>query len=461
MLALLMAVFTFTSCEDVPAPYDDPNNNGGEDPDNPTVVIEPTGEGTLESPYNVAAAIQYTSALESDVEADKDIYIKGIVTSITESYSTDYGNATFYISDDADATNKFYVFRTYYFGNKKYTSGVQPQVGDEVIICGKVINYKGNTPETVTNKSYLYSLNGKTSADEGGSTTGEATGDGTLANPFNAIAANKYASALAANAKSDKDVYIKGKIASIKESFSTTYGNASFYISDDGTAENTFYVFRTLYIGNVKYTSGVQPQVGDDVIICGKVTNYYGNTPETYQNESYIYSLTSNGGGGSSDTGDQTATNGDFEAWSGGQPTNWKTTSTAGNATLAQSEDAHGGKYSVKVSGTSSANKRLGYKEMELKAGEYTMTFYAKAATSTGASVRPGYVPVTNGTVGSYVYGDYTNDITSTTWVKVTHTFTISTDGTYCLVIMNSKNPGGDVLIDDFTLTLGSTVIIK
>ena len=32
----------------------------------------------------------------------------------------------------------------------------------EVIICGKVVNYQGNTPETVANKSYIYSLNGKT-----------------------------------------------------------------------------------------------------------------------------------------------------------------------------------------------------------------------------------------------------------------------------------------------------------
>ncbi len=89
------------------------------------------------------------------------------------------------------------------------------------------------------------------------------------------------------------------------------------------------------------------------------------------------------------------------------------------------------------------------------------MTFYAKAATATGASVRPGYVPVTDGKVGNYVYGDYVNNLTNSEWVKVTHTFTIAEDGTYCLVIMNSKNPGGDVLIDDFTLTLGANAIIK
>jgi len=247
-------------------------------------------------------------------------------------YSTDYGNATFYISDDADATNKFYVFRTLYLGNVKYTSGVQPQVGDEVIICGKVVNYKGNTPETVTNKSYLYSLNGKTASEDSGSTTtGNAQGDGTLENPFNAVAANEYASKLAADTNSDKDIYIKGKIASIKESFSTTYGNATFYISDDGKEENTFYVFRTLYLGNVKYTSGVQPQVGDDVIICGKVVNYKGNTPETVQNQSYIYSLTSNGGSGS---GDDTPTTADGITISGTTVTLNNAAATAGTETI-------------------------------------------------------------------------------------------------------------------------------
>ena len=33
------------------------------------------------------------------------------------------------------------------------------QVGDVVIICGELMNYKGNTPETVDKKAYLYKLN--------------------------------------------------------------------------------------------------------------------------------------------------------------------------------------------------------------------------------------------------------------------------------------------------------------
>jgi exonuclease VII large subunit len=426
MLALFCAAFAFTSCEDVPMPYDQPGE-GGEEP----VIVEPTGDGTAENPYNVAAALQYIESLGADVESPVDIYIKGKVVTVTEEYSTNFGNGTFYISDDGTNKNQFYVYRAMYLGNKKYANGnTQIQEGDEVIICGRVVNYKGTTPETAQNKSFLYSLNGETAGGGGASGTpkgkgtlddpynpagviayintlgsdvespnevyikgkigtiteeystnfgngtftiveegaegtaftvyralylgnkkfangdtqikegdevivcgkvinyrgntpetqqnkaylyslngktagggdtpqpGEAKGSGTLDDPFNPVAASNYASSLASGAKSDKDVYIKGKISSIKEKFGTQYGNASFYISEDGKAENEFYVFRTLYLGNVKYTEGDNINVGDEVIICGKVMNYMGNTPETAANESYIYSLNSAGGGG-------------------------------------------------------------------------------------------------------------------------------------------------------------------
>lgn len=151
--------------------------------------------------------------------------------------------------------------------------------------------------------------------------------------------------------------------------------------------------------------------------------------------------------------GDPSASNGDFENWTGGKPNNWSTASTAGNATLKQSTDAHGGKYAVEVAGTASANKRIGYKETTLPAGTYTMKFYVKAATATGGSVRPGYVPVTDGKVGNYMYGEYVNNLTAGEWTLVEHSFTLEGETTLCLVIMNAKNPGANVIIDDFTLT--------
>lgn len=163
------------------------------------------------------------------------------------------------------------------------------------------------------------------------------------------------------------------------------------------------------------------------------------------------------------DTGDVDGTNGDFETWVNGVPNNWKSASTASKGSMKQSTDAHGGSYSVEVAGSTSGNNRLAYKELNLTAGDYTMTFYAKAATSAGGSVRPGYVDVVDGAANSqgYKYGSNFDKLTTTEWKKVEHTITIPADGTYCIVVMVPKNPGTNVLIDDFTLVKGSTYIIK
>jgi hypothetical protein len=120
-----------------------------------------------------------------------------------------------------------------------------------------------------------------------------ATGEGTLANPFNAVAALNYGNKLAPGEESTDYVYVKGTVVSIKEEFTTQYGSGTFYISDDGTAANRFYAYRVYYLGNQKYTddSWAKPKKGDEVIICGKLVNYKGNTPETVANQSYIYSL--------------------------------------------------------------------------------------------------------------------------------------------------------------------------
>lgn len=422
---------------------------------------EPTGDGTLENPFNSVAANLYATSLGADVESDKEIYVKGKIVSVVEEFGTQYGNATFYISDNGTSTDQFYVYRTLYLGNKKYTGGDNIKAGDEVVICGKVVNYMGNTPETATNKSYIYSLNGKT-ADGGTPDTPAdgATGDGTQANPYNSIAANKVASALSDTETTDV-VYIKGKVATIRAQYGTQYGNATFTISDDGTTNGEFLVYRALYLNNVKYTEGEVLHVGDDVVVCGKLCNYMGNTPETVTGEAYLYSLTCNGGteepenpGTTTPDEGSLLSNGTFEAWSNGLPVNWKTASTAGNATLSQSTDAHSGKYSVSVGYVTSSNKRLGYKETELEAGKYKFTFWAKATKGGKSQTRAGYTPVVDGKVGQYVYGDYAS--LSTSWTEVTYEFELTEKTTICLVIMNPKNSSysesQEILVDDAKL---------
>ena len=147
--------------------------------------------------------------------------------------------------------------------------------------------------------------------------------------------------------------------------------------------------------------------------------------------------------------------NGDFETWAEGAPVNWKSTNSASSATLAQSTDAHAGASSVLVKGAS-GNKRLAYKEINLKAGDYTIKFYTKAATAEGGSARPGYVSSkADGTLDSngYKYGDYFNDLTQDKWVEVVYDFTLAATTKVNLLVMNPKKPGKDILVDDYSLT--------
>lgn len=310
LMAAAIALGTFTSCEDVPMPFNNPLNYLEPDPEE--VVIEPAGDGTQDSPFNVAGVLAYLETLGPDVESTKDIYITGVVTSVKEAFSTQYGNAQFVISDTDEAPNQFTFYRGLYLGNKKYSNenDVNIQEDDVVVICGKIVNYRGSTPETVQNKAYVVSINGK-GESVAPKPTGTPKGSGTLDDPYNATAANAYIATLASGAESDKDIYIKGKVSSIKEAFTTQYGNASFYLSDNGDdKEEQFYVFRTLYLGNKKYTEGDQIKAGDEIIVCGKVVNYMGNTPETAANKSYVYSLngkTEGGGGGETPSGDEQA----------------------------------------------------------------------------------------------------------------------------------------------------------
>lgn len=456
---LAMTAMTFSSCEDVPTPYNLPSINGGDSEE-----AEPTGTGTAADPFNVAAAVKY---IDEGGDAATNKYVKGKVVSVDAgSYDSNYGSLKYYISDDGTTKNQFRVYNGYAGPNRTKFSGEDAlKAGDEVVICGSLTIVNGTKEFTTGN--YVVSLNGQPIGGGDTPTTGEAKGTGTEADPFNSVAAQNYTAALAANQTTEHEFYIKGKIQKIDTQFAAQYGNASVHIADDANSQQ-FYIFRTYYFGGEKWKEGDGLlKEGDEIVVCAKLVNYMGNTPETSQGGKLISvnGKTSIEGGSEKpdtpSTGDTTTPNGNFETWVDGKPNNWKTASSAGNASLAQSTDAHSGKYSVKVGGSTSANKRLGYKEMELKAGTYKIKYYVKAATATGASIQSGFVPVTEGKVGDYKYSGYINNISNTEWTLVEQELVIPSDGTYCIVIMNSKKPGGDVLIDDLTLTLGETVIIK
>ncbi len=127
----------------------------------PAPVATPTGSGTEADPYNVAAVTKFTKALAADAQAGP-VYAKGYVVKITDmDTSGSYGNATYLISDQKDgSTGSFQVYRGYGLNQVKFNAGATLKEGDEVTVYGKVVNYKGNTPQFAQG-SYIYEQNGK------------------------------------------------------------------------------------------------------------------------------------------------------------------------------------------------------------------------------------------------------------------------------------------------------------
>ena len=71
------------------------------------------------------------------------------------------------------------------------------------------------------------------------------------------------------------EVYITGIISSINE-VSTSFGNATYFISDDGKTDTQLQVYRGYYIDGDKFTDETKDalQVGKKVVILGKLTLY-------------------------------------------------------------------------------------------------------------------------------------------------------------------------------------------
>lgn len=284
------------------------------------------GDGSKANPFNVEGVIAYVTEL-GQAESDKNVYVKGKISSISEEFTTQYGNGNFTISEDGTTDGaQFTAYRVLYLGNKKFASGdTQIKMGDDVILYGKVVNYNGKTPETVQGSAFLFSLNG---VDKGGDDSGQGgegtpKGTGTLEDPYNPAGIAVVAAALADNAVSTESYYMKGKISKIAvsknvdQTFANSgdYGNASFYITDSEDATGEFYIYQTYYLGNRKWITGdTDIKVGDEVIVYGPVTKYvssYGTTLETSgKGASYIYSLngTTDGGGQGGGTGTPSGT---------------------------------------------------------------------------------------------------------------------------------------------------------
>ena len=305
LIALATMAFTFTSCEDVPSPFGEIVKPSGEE----KVVIDPAGSGTEADPYNVAAVVELCSGLASGSQTDKDVYVKGIVTEIKDiDTSGTYGNATYWISDDADGkANKFYIYRGFGLGGKKFNEGATPvKAGDKIVIKSPVMNYSG-TYETVQNKCIIVELNGVKDSGSGNSDTPSGTDIGSKDAPITCAKALELIKALADGGESDGNAFVKGKVIKVttnQENFEK-YGNLNYLISDDGSEANAITVYSGDGLNGEKFKGITDLAAGDEVIVYGKLYKYVNKsgqmTPEINKGN-YLVSLVKGSGGGDTPT---------------------------------------------------------------------------------------------------------------------------------------------------------------
>lgn len=217
---------------------------------------DPNKPGSLNNPYTVAQAQALLATLAPNVKSDQ-IYAKGKISKIDEVETEQYGNATFYISDTGSEDGQLEVFRCVFLEKAKFTATDQIKVGDEVIICGQLVNYRSSkaaetdpvTPE-FTQGSYIYSLNGKTK-DEGGEQPEPQVTTISVADALTAI------NALADGAKSADEYVVKGYIVGApdfqRKADGSLYGNVNCTIADEKGGTATLTVFRAKNFENANF----------------------------------------------------------------------------------------------------------------------------------------------------------------------------------------------------------------
>lgn len=280
-LFLAMAAITFSSCEDVPAPYNMPTENESQ-------KVQPSGTGTAADPFNVAGVVKY---IDEGGSAETEVYVKGKVVSVEQgSWKADYGSLKYYISEDGTPTNQFYVFNGYAGPNRtKFTGEDALKQGDEVVICGKVDVYNGTKEFLVNN--YIVSLNGV-----GGTTTPDTptTGKGSESNPYTVAEA---IAAIKAGAPTS-EVYVTGIVSDVYF-YSDQYKSLSYYISDDGKSKD-MQVYSGKGLNGADFTSKEDLKVGQKVTIKGiiKAFNKNGTDIMEIDKNSTIVKIEGEGTGG-------------------------------------------------------------------------------------------------------------------------------------------------------------------
>lgn len=293
LFVLAMAAFTFSSCEDVPAPYDMPTK-----PETP----ELTTDGTEANPYTVADAKIAATGTNVFVKA----FIVGYVPdkALNEAIFGDAASAekaptNILIAASADETNVTNCMPIQLpAGAIRTALNLKDNPGNlkqEVILCGNIENYFGATGL----KSVAYAKIGakEFGTKPGGSTTTPdtpSTGKGSASDPYTVAEA---IAAIKAGAPT-YEVYLTGIISEV-DFYSDQYKSLSYYISDNGKSKD-IQVYSGKGLNGADFTSKDDLKVGQKVTIKGiiKAFNKNGTDIMEVDKNSTIIKIEGEGTGG-------------------------------------------------------------------------------------------------------------------------------------------------------------------
>lgn len=293
LFVLAMAAFTFSSCEDVPAPYDMPTK-----PETP----ELTTDGTEANPYTVADAKIAATGTNVFVKA----FIVGYVPdkALNEAIFGDAASAAsaptnILVAASADETNVTNCMPIQLpAGAIRTALNLKDNPGNlkqEVILCGNIENYFGATGL----KSVAYAKIGakEFGTKPGGSTTTPdtpSTGKGSASDPYTVAEA---IAAIKAGAPT-YEVYLTGTVSEI-DFYNETYKSLSYYISDNGKSKD-MQVYSGKGLNGADFTSKEDLKVGQKVTIKGiiKAFNKNGTDIMEVDKSSTIIKIEGEGTGG-------------------------------------------------------------------------------------------------------------------------------------------------------------------
>ena len=419
-----------------------------------TILTDDGGDTPAEDviPVSCVIAAQTANSLPDNATSEETYCVTGYITKVIGAVSTKTGTPqqSFWMADKMEDGE---IFQAYYANLPEGVS--EFVIGMKVKITGKLFNYKnanGGGAAEMKNATVVI-------LEEGGGGETPPVGDVISVTCAEAV---QQANALADGGTSTETYAVTGYITQVIGEVSTKTGSPqqSFWMADTKDGGQVFQAYwANLPTGVSAFT------VGSKVTITGHLKKYVKASDVTPEIQNATVVILEEGGGGDTPGptpgpgGDEVTelVNGGFEEWVTGSttPVGWKSASSASNATLSQSQDAHGGSYACVVAAPGSANKRLATQEITLEAGTYTFSFYAKSTTADKSQTKGGYVPVADGAVGAYKYGDFF-DLNNNGWTLVSYEFTLEATTTVCLVVMNPKDSNysksQDILVDDATL---------